>query len=74
MTEWLTPRQIADRTGGSVNRIRLALESGELHGHQNVAGGRWRVDPACVDPWLVRLDSKTACCCQHLRAVARRAS
>lgn len=74
MTEWMTPRQVAEKTGRGVNRIRLALESGDLHGHQSAQGGRWSVDPACIDPWVVGLDSLTACCCRSLRASVRRAS
>jgi hypothetical protein len=74
VTEWMTPTQIAKQTGRGVNRVRLALECGELHGHQRVRGGRWLVDPACVDPWLVGLDSKTACCCRNLRVAARRSA
>jgi len=74
MIEWTTPKKIAEATGRGVNRIPLALESGELHGHQRVSGGRWLIDPACVDPWLVQLDSRAACCCRNLRAAVRRAS
>jgi hypothetical protein len=73
MTDWVTPQQVSAKTKVYVTEVRRALERGELHGHQKCAGGRWRVDPACVDPWVAGLDSESACCCRSLRT-ARRAS
>lgn len=73
MTDWMTPQKVADKTGRDVSEVRRALENGELHGHQKVKGGRWKIDPACVDPWVIGLDSRAACCCRRLRAAARAA-
>lgn len=73
MTDWMTPQQVADQTAKHVTDVRRALENGALHGHQKVKGGHWRIDPACVDPWVVDLDSRVACCCRRLRAAARAA-
>lgn len=74
MTEWMTPKQVADLVIRNVTDVRRALESGELHGHQKVFRGHWRIDAACVDPWIVGADSGTACCCRSLRAAVRRVS
>jgi hypothetical protein len=74
MTEWMTPKQVAEKTASNIDEVRRALENGELHGHQRVHRGHWRIDPACVDPWVCELDSRAACCCRSLRASLRRAS
>jgi hypothetical protein len=74
VTEWLTPRQVADRTVRDVSEVRRSLEIGELHGHQKSKGGHWRIDAACVDPWVANLESRSACCCRNLRLAGRRAS
>lgn len=73
MTEWMTAQQVATLTKRSISRTREALESGVLHGHQNGKGGRWLVDPACVDPWVCELDSKPACVCRTIRNTGRAA-
>jgi hypothetical protein len=33
--------------------VRRALESGQLHGGQAKAGGRWRIHRNCLDAWLL---------------------
>lgn len=74
MIEWITPQDVAAKTRVHVTDVRRALECGELHGHQRVKGGHWRIDPACVDPWVIQMDSLGACCCRSLRASVRSAS
>jgi len=32
--------------------IRRALEAKELHGQQRKKGGRWLIQPECLDAWL----------------------
>jgi hypothetical protein len=73
MTAWLTPQQVAIATGRHVVTVRLALTTGELHGHQNCQGGRWRVHPDSVEAWIRGLDTTAPCGCRQLRS-ARRAS
>lgn len=36
------------------HRVTLwrALESGQLHGSQRGAGGKWAIRPECLDAWL----------------------
>ncbi len=72
--EWMTTKQVADKANRHVNRVREALENGSLHGHQRKFRGPWIVDPACVDPWLLGLDSRAACRCRELRSNAKRAA
>ncbi|KDP90898.1 MULTISPECIES: helix-turn-helix domain-containing protein [Clavibacter] len=31
---------------------RRALEAGDLHGFQRVVGGRWSIQPACLEAWI----------------------
>jgi excisionase family DNA binding protein len=70
----MTPQQVSTKTRVHVSDVRRALENGELHGHQKVKGGHWRIDPDCVDPWVIGLESIASCCCRRLRVAARRAS
>jgi hypothetical protein len=32
--------------------IRRALEVGDLHGKQRTKGGRWLIQPECLQAWL----------------------
>lgn len=73
MSEWLTPRHVAALVKVDPSDVRRALELGHLHGHQKAKGGHWRIDPACVDPWVLELDSKAACVCRKLRTIGRAA-
>lgn len=71
MTEWMTPQQVASKTKRHVSDVRRALEHGDLHGHQKCPGGRWRIDPACVDPWMCGEEypaSRDECVCQRRRS------
>lgn len=47
----MTPRQLADHLGRHVNTVHRALESGEMHGDQRVAGGRWSIRTECGEAW-----------------------
>jgi len=44
--------------------VRRALESGRLHGTQQVVGGRWTVRADCLDAWC---DGQR---CEHQAAAA----
>lgn len=46
--------------------MRRALESGELHGTQRVAGGRWTIKSKCLDAWA---DGER---CEHQLTVSQR--
>lgn len=48
---WLNTQQAADRAGCHRQTVIKALESGELHGSQRKAGGRWRIHVDCLDAW-----------------------
>lgn len=48
---WLNTAQAADHAGNHPDTIRKAAESGELHGSQRKAGGRWRFHVRCLDAW-----------------------
>lgn len=74
MTEWLTAAQAAMQANRSAGTIRLAAESGDLHGHQPKRKGRWSFAPAAVDAWVRGEDGTAACGCQRLRLAGRRAS
>lgn len=74
MTDWMTPLQVSAKTGVHVTDVCRALACGELHGHQKAKGGHWRIDPDCVDPWVIGMDSLTSCCCRRLRLAARRSA
>ncbi|MEU0515835.1 helix-turn-helix domain-containing protein [Amycolatopsis sp. NPDC006125] len=73
---WWTPAEAASYARCSRNRVHLALESGELHGHQARKGGRWRIKREAVDAWIQGLDESQAaalCGCIQLRPVRRAA-
>jgi excisionase family DNA binding protein len=44
--------QAADHAGCHPDTVRRALESGGLHGHQRVAGGRWLIRRECLESWM----------------------
>ncbi|MFI6302119.1 helix-turn-helix domain-containing protein [Amycolatopsis thailandensis] len=72
--DWWTPAQVATEVKCHVTTVWLALESGELHGHQRMRGGRWKVHPDAVDAWIRGMDGVAACGCARLRPVGRRAA
>jgi excisionase family DNA binding protein len=72
MTDWLTPKQVADATKKHVVTVRRDLESGKLHGHQSGKHGHWRVHPDSVDPWVRRQDSRVPCCGSRVVPMRRR--
>lgn len=72
MNEWLTAAQAAQRANRSAGTIRLAAESGDLHGHQPMRKGRWSFAPGAVDAWVRGDDGAVACGCQRLRLAGRR--
>ncbi len=49
---FLTTVEAAARARRHPVTIRKALESGELHGSQRGAGGRWAIRPECVDAFV----------------------
>lgn len=56
--------QAAEYADRHVDTIRRALESGDLHGGQRKAGGRWSIRRECLDSWL---DGRK---CEHQAAAA----
>lgn len=52
-TRLLTVAQVADLTQRHPVTVRRALESGELHGHQRVKGGRWTIAISCATAWAL---------------------
>lgn len=48
---WFDVAQAAEHAGRHAVTVRKALASGELHGHQSAAGGRWRIHAECLDAW-----------------------
>lgn len=76
---WLTTAGVAERAQRSINTVRLAVVSGDLHGHQPVRAGRqlrkgaWLVHLAAVDAWVCGLDPRTQaqrCGCVAVTAAA----
>lgn len=70
---WLTAAEVAAATDRHVVTVRRALENGELHGHQRVRGGRWKVKAESVEAWRTNQNTATACGCARLRSVRRAA-
>ena len=71
---WETTDQVATRIQRHPVTVRLAAESGQLHGHQPKRRGRWKFAPDAVDAFIQGLDDRAqieACGCARLR-VARR--
>jgi excisionase family DNA binding protein len=50
---WFNTAQAAEHSGRHPVTVRRALESGQLHGGQPKAGGRWRIHRDCLDAWLL---------------------
>ncbi len=48
---WFNTAQAADHAGCHPDTVRKALESGDLHGSQRKARGRWRIHRHCLDDW-----------------------
>lgn len=74
MNEWLNSVQAAGRAGRHAGTVRLAAESGDLHGHQAKRKGRWSFKPEAVDAWVQGDDGVTACGCQRLKLAQRRSA
>lgn len=49
---WLNVAQSAQHAGRHPVTLRRALEAQELHGHQRMAGGHWRIRAGCLDAWI----------------------
>jgi excisionase family DNA binding protein len=49
---WLSPVEIGEMTGVSRTEIYLALQTGDLKGHQRIKGGAWRVHLDAVNAWM----------------------
>ncbi len=58
----LDTAEVAAATRRHPVTIRRALEAGELHGTQAVAGGRWTVREDCAEAWADKMP------CEHQRA------
>jgi len=52
MPEYLTTDEAAARSHRHPGSIRRALEGGSLHGSQTGRGGRWLIQPDCLDAYL----------------------
>lgn len=61
---WLNTAQAADHAGCHKDTVLKACESGELHGRQRKAKGRWRIHVDCLDAWCEQRP------CDHDAAVA----
>ena len=48
----LNTTQAAEYANRHRDTILRALESGELHGSQRNAGGRWSIRTICLDAWI----------------------
>jgi len=68
----MTPADVADATGMHVTNVRKALEAGDLHGHQNCKGGRWRIHPDAVDALIRGTDTREACCGSNVIRLRRK--
>lgn len=52
LTRRLTVNDAATAGSRHPVTIRRALEAGELHGKQRTKGGRWLIQPECLDAWI----------------------
>ncbi|MEE3126373.1 MAG: helix-turn-helix domain-containing protein [Actinomycetota bacterium] len=50
---WLDVAQSSEHSGHHPVTLRRALQSGELHGTQRKAKGKWRIHVTCLDAWLL---------------------
>lgn len=74
-TEWLNTKQAAAHARRCEDTIRDAAQCGDLHGHQpGGRRGRWVFKPEAVDAWMTGRDGASACGCQRLKVVGRRAA
>lgn len=48
---WFNTAQAAKHIGCHPDTVRKACESGELHGSQRKAKGRWRIHHDCLEAW-----------------------
>lgn len=51
MIRRLTVDQVAEAVGRHPVTIRKALEARDLHGTQQVKGGRWSIREDCAEAW-----------------------
>ncbi len=63
---WLSVAAAAHRRGCSTRTVRIALETGELHGHQPCFRGRWTIRTESVDAWIRGESSASACGCSEI--------
>lgn len=49
----ITVEQAAERAQLHRQTIADALRCGKLHGGQRVRRGTWRIQPECLDAWLI---------------------
>lgn len=61
---WHGTGTAAEHVGCHPNTVLKAAESGELHGTQRKARGRWRIHVNCLDAWAAGEQ------CPHQRAAA----
>ena len=49
---WFSPTEVQTMTRVSRTEIYLALQTGDLKGHQRTKGGTWRIHRDAVDAWM----------------------
>lgn len=49
---WMDVHQAADRAGYHWRSIADFCRSGEIHGSQRTARGKWRIHRDCLDAWM----------------------
>ncbi len=49
---WFSPPEVQALTGVSRTEIYLALQCGDLKGHQRNKGGSWRIHQDAIDAWM----------------------
>jgi len=49
---WLSPAEVVEQTGVSRTDVYLALQCGDLKGHQRTKGGSWRIHQDEIDSWM----------------------
>lgn len=63
---WMNVAAAAARAERHPNTIRLALEYGDLHGHQRRHRGRWQIHTDALDAWVRGEPGVAACGCSQL--------
>jgi hypothetical protein len=53
---YLTVAEACDYARRHPTTLWRALESGQLHGSQRKARGKWAIRPECLDAWLAGQD------------------